>query len=66
MTQTGTKKIRNIAANPNVSFVVPLSRRFLTSIPPSCIQFQETGEILEAKDKAAIQAFTTSYVLRMG
>jgi len=65
VTRTRNKKVRNIAKNPNVSFVVPLSRRLLSFVPPSCIQFQGTARIVDATDKAAIRAFESSYVLRM-
>jgi hypothetical protein len=39
MSDTRAKKVKNIASNPNISFVVPLQRRFITFAPPGCIQF---------------------------
>ncbi len=63
-TRTSNKKVRNVRANPNVSFVVPLSRRLLTFIPPYCVQFQGTAEILEASDNKAVKVFQSSYFLR--
>jgi hypothetical protein len=34
------RKARNLAENPDVSFVVPLTRWLLWFLPPPCIQFQ--------------------------
>jgi nitroimidazol reductase NimA-like FMN-containing flavoprotein (pyridoxamine 5'-phosphate oxidase superfamily) len=65
MTQLKTKKIKNIEANPNVSFVVPCFRMFFGMVPPNCIQFQGTAEILAIDDKSANEAFKSSYLLRM-
>ena len=64
-TRTNNKKVRNIRANPNVSLVVPLSRRLLSFIPPYCIQFQGTASILEASNEEAIHVFESSRILRM-
>jgi hypothetical protein len=58
-------KVRNIAANPNVSFVVPLFRRVLSFVPPACIQIHGSAKILESTDEVAMQTFRTSFVLRM-
>jgi len=65
MTRTKLKKARNIRANPNVSFVVPLRRRLLTFVPPPCIQFQGQAEIVDWKDKVALEAFRASFMGRM-
>lgn len=65
MTQRKTKKVRNISSNPNVSFVVPLSRRLVSLVPPNCIQFQGTADVVDGGDRAATNAFTTSYILSM-
>jgi nitroimidazol reductase NimA-like FMN-containing flavoprotein (pyridoxamine 5'-phosphate oxidase superfamily) len=65
MTQSKTVKAQNITANPNVSFIVPLSRRVLSFVPPACIQCQGTARILEATDEVAIQAFKAFYLSRM-
>jgi hypothetical protein len=62
--RTRNKKVHNIAFNPSVSFVVPLFWRVLTFVPPACIQFQGTAEIVGADDATAIEAFQTTYVLR--
>jgi hypothetical protein len=58
-------KVRNIAANPNVSFIVPLFRRVLSFVPPACIQIHGSANILEATDEVALQTFRTSFALRM-
>lgn len=63
VTDRRSKKARNIVQNPNVSFVVPISRR-LGSLPPSSVQFQGTAEILPLTDEDAVEAFRPSVVLR--
>jgi len=65
ITRSRNRKVRNIKENLNVSFVVPLPRRVLTFVPPACIQFQGTAEIVDAKDQAAVRAYRSSYFLRM-
>ena len=69
MTRRHLKKSRNVAANRNVSFVVPLTRRLLWFVPPPCIQFHGTAEILESSDIDAIESFkaflTGRAILRM-
>lgn len=65
ITRSRNRKVRNINENPNVSFVVPLPRRILTLVPPACIQFQGTAEIVDGKDRAAVRAYGSSYFLRM-
>ncbi len=64
MTRTKLKKARNIMANPNVSFVVPLRRHLLTFVPPPCIQFQGQAEIIDWKDEEGVQAFKASFMGR--
>jgi general stress protein 26 len=64
MTQMKTRKVRNIKANPNVSFVVQCPR-ILSMIPPSVIQFQGTAEVLAVDNQAAERAFKRGYLLRM-
>lgn len=65
MTRTKLKKARNIIANPNVSFVMPLRRRLLTFVPPPCIQFQGQAEIVDWKDEVGVQAFKASFMCRI-
>ena len=65
MSQARTRKVRNIKANPNVSFVVPCRRRLLWVVPPNCIQFQGIAEVLAADDAAGRSAFEGSYLMRM-
>lgn len=64
MSRRKNRKVRNIMANPNVSVVVPLTRRLLTFLPPPCIQFQGKAEILDWKDEAGVRTFKVSYVNR--
>ena len=64
MTRTHLKKARNIAANPNVSFVVPLTRRLIEFIPPPCVQFQGKATIVEYGDRIGIETFKSFFVGR--
>lgn len=50
MTRRSLRKARNIVENPNVSFVVPLTRRLLWFLPPPCIQFQGRADLLDRDD----------------
>lgn len=50
--------------NPNVSFVVPLKRRFLSFVPPPCIEFEGQAEILDWKNEIGVTAFKTSFMGR--
>ncbi|WXG46274.1 MAG: pyridoxamine 5'-phosphate oxidase family protein [Candidatus Atabeyarchaeum deiterrae] len=64
ITRPNLRKARNIQMNPNVSFVVPVPHYFLRFVPPSCVQFQGTAEMLPADDRIAIEIFNSSRVLR--
>jgi pyridoxamine 5'-phosphate oxidase-like protein len=57
MTRRHLTKAKNIATNPHVSFVVPLTRRILWALPPPCIQFRGTAEILDRRDADGIESF---------
>lgn len=63
-TNRESRKARNLARNPNVSFTIPLPRRFLRFMPPNCVQFQATAEIIPFEDQDARQAFSGSLLLR--
>jgi len=65
MTGTGTKKVRNILRNPNVSFVVPIPRMLLTFAPMSCIQFQGKALVLKVDDAGAIESLKSTRMGRM-
>jgi len=65
ISRTRNRKVRNIAANPNVSFVVPLARRLLAIVPPNCIQFQGVAKILEAANESAVKVYQSSWFLRL-
>jgi hypothetical protein len=69
MTRRHLKKARNIRANPNVSFAVPLTRRLLWFVPPPCIQFDGTANVLDRNDAEGNEAFkaflTGRTILRM-
>ena len=57
MTRRHLHKARNVAVNPNVALVVPLSHRVLRFLPPPCIQFQGTAAVLSRDDGAGLAAF---------
>lgn len=57
MTRRHLRKARNIAQNPNVSLVVPLTRRLLWFVPPPTIQLHGHAEILEWTDREATDVF---------
>lgn len=63
-TNRDNKKARNINRDPNVAFTIPISRRFLKFLPPNCVQFQGTAEIVSFEDEDARNAFSQSLVLR--
>jgi nitroimidazol reductase NimA-like FMN-containing flavoprotein (pyridoxamine 5'-phosphate oxidase superfamily) len=65
VTDTGTKKVRNIRRNPNVSFVIPIPRKLLTMAPMSCIQFQGRARILDSNDAEAIESLRSTRIGRM-
>jgi general stress protein 26 len=57
MTRKHLQKARDIAGNPHVSLVVPLTRRFLWFLPPATIQLQGRAEILDGNDAAGTEVF---------
>src|SRR5450756_897372 len=57
MTRKHLKKARNIAVNPHVAIVIPLTRRLLWFVPPPSIQFQGVAEIRERTDEEGIRTF---------
>ena len=65
-TNRDNKKARNIGRNPNVSFTIPIPRRLLRFLPPHCVQFQGTAQIISFDDQDARNAFSQSVVLREG
>lgn len=57
MTRRHLKKARNIAVNPSISFIVPLTRRLLWFLPPPTIRFQGQAEILDWRVATGVQVF---------
>jgi hypothetical protein len=57
MTRRHLLKARNIVQNPNVSLVVPLTRRFLWFLPPPTMQLHGRAEILDSTDEEGIEVF---------
>lgn len=60
-TNARNKKVANIRANHDVAFVVPLSRAVVTLLPPACIQFQGTAEVVDGTDEGALRAFGSTW-----
>jgi len=58
-------KARNIARNPQVSFLVPYPHTLLPFVPASCISFSATAEIAPLDDPEGRAAFATNRILRM-
>jgi hypothetical protein len=57
MTRRHLRKARNVEQNPNVSLVVPLTRRFLWFLPPPTIQLSGRAEILDWTDEEGTDVF---------
>jgi general stress protein 26 len=57
MTRRHRQKARNIAQNPNVSLVVPLTRRLLWFLPPPTIQLHGRAEIVDWTDEEGTEVF---------
>ena len=57
MTRTHLQKARNIAQNPSVSLVVPLTRRLLWFLPPPTIQLHGRAEIVDWTDEEGTEVF---------
>jgi nitroimidazol reductase NimA-like FMN-containing flavoprotein (pyridoxamine 5'-phosphate oxidase superfamily) len=64
MTRMHLKKARNIAVNPNVPFVVPLTRGVLRFLPPPSIHLQGVAAILDRHDEEGIAAFKSFFMGR--
>lgn len=57
MTRRHLKKTRNIEQNPNVSLVIPVTRRLVWFLPPPTIQLHGTAEILDWTDAEGTEVF---------
>jgi hypothetical protein len=57
MTRRHLQEARNIAQNPNVSLVVPLTRRLLWFLPPLTIQLHGRAEIVDRTDEEGTEVF---------
>jgi hypothetical protein len=57
MTRRHLQKARNIAQNPTVSLVVPLTRRLLWFLPPPTIQLHGQVEIVDWTDEEGTDVF---------
>lgn len=58
MTRRHLQKARNIAANPEVSLVIPVPRRLLWPVPPATLQLHGHAERLDWIDAEARNAFS--------
>jgi general stress protein 26 len=61
MTRRHLRKARDIAQNPNVSLVIPLTRRVLWFLPPATIQLQGRAEILDWTHEPGVEIFRRSW-----
>jgi general stress protein 26 len=57
MTRSHLQKARDIAHNPRVALVVPVTRRLLWFLPPATIQLRGRAEILDWTDRAGTEVF---------
>jgi general stress protein 26 len=64
MTRRHLQKARNIERNPNVSLVVPLTRRFAWFLPPPTIQLSGRAEILDWTDEEGTDVFRAFWLGR--
>ena len=65
LTERSFLKARNVARNPQVSFLVPYPHRLLPFVPASCISFPGTAEIVPLDDPEGRAAFAANRILRM-
>jgi hypothetical protein len=64
MTRRHLRKARNIARNPHVSLVIPLTRRLLWFVPPPTIQLHGRAEILDWTDAEGTEVFGSFWMGR--
>lgn len=64
MTRKHLRKARNIAQNPSVSLVVPLTRRLLWFLPPPSIQLHGQAEIVDWTDEEGTDVFGRFWIGR--
>ena len=64
MTRRHLQKARNIARNPNVSLLIPLTRRLLWFLPPPTIQLRGRAEIVDWTDEAGTAVFRHFWIGR--
>lgn len=64
MTRRHLRKARNIARNPSVSMLFPLTRRLLWFLPPPTIQLHGRAEILDWTDAEGTDVFSSFWMGR--
>jgi hypothetical protein len=64
MTRRHLRKARDIAQNPDVALVVPLTRRWLWFLPPATIQLHGRAEILDWTHQPGVDVFRRSWLGR--
>jgi general stress protein 26 len=64
MSRRHLQKARNIAQNPNVSLVIPLTRRLLWFLPPPTIQLHGHAEIVDWTDEEGTNVFSRFWIGR--
>jgi general stress protein 26 len=64
MTRRHLQKARNIEQNPDVSLVIPLTRRLLWFLPPPTIQLHGRAEIVDWTDEEGTDVFRRFWIGR--
>ena len=64
MTRRHLQKARNIQTNPQVSLIVPVTRRLLWLLPPPTIQLHGRAEILDWTDQDGTDVFRRFWIGR--
>jgi hypothetical protein len=64
MTRRHLQKARNIAREPRVSMVIPITRRLLWFVPPATIQLTGHAEILDWTDREGTSVFRSFFMGR--
>lgn len=65
VTSRSYKKIRNIEARPEVSFVIPFPHHIMRFVPPNCVQFQGIAELYDLNFVHAYATFLEKKTLKM-
>jgi len=64
MTRAHLQRARDIADNPNVAVVVPVTRRFAWFIPAATIQLRGRAQLVDGTDEAGTRVFRGFWMVR--